>query len=123
MHHLICILYNNAFFSVITSTQNSFTVNRLQQALNAILKNPHVEREICQKISEKHLLHLARQHDQDNLGVEMMYSSMKQSSPWTLKFRFERFLRNSKFTFLIGRRRGLVDASSMREVCHSFDFS
>ena len=73
IHDHICILYNNAFLSVITSTQNSFTVNRLQQALSSVLKNPHVEREICQKISEKHLLHLARQHDQDNLGVEMMY--------------------------------------------------
>ena len=56
----------------ITSTQNAFTLARLQQALAKILKTPQCEREICHKISEKHLLHLARRHEQDSLGVEIM---------------------------------------------------
>ena len=53
----------------------------------------------------------------------MMYSSMKQSSPVTRKFRFDRFFLNSKLTFLMGRRLGRVDASFIFEVFHSFDFS
>ena len=63
-----------------------------------------------------------------DVGVTMissliMYSSMKQSSPVTRKFRFDRFFLNSKLTFLIGRRLGRVDASLILEVCHSLDFS
>ena len=55
---------------------NKHTVQELKDALSLLFdtKNPsHVEESIVENISDSKLLSLARAHEQDALGVEIMH--------------------------------------------------
>ena len=57
---------------MINGKQTSYTVGRLRQALKKVLETEHGERAVCSTIADKQLLQLARAHEKDGLGVEIM---------------------------------------------------
>ena len=57
---------------MINNTQTSYTVGRLRHALKKVLETDHGERVVCSTIADKQLLQLARAHEKDGLGVEIM---------------------------------------------------